>query len=165
MSLLPWIGAVDDAEGSWFEFWILTLIIMSLFGSWEFLFWIWVFYVEFERAKIGSKRLSLSQVQLWIGSEDFPVGAKNPHVLIALNWDCWWHWRFLIRDWDLDSDFIKFVWVLGIFVLNLGFFMLSLKVQRTLMPLFTLIWALDDAGGSILEFGILTWISVSLLGS
>ena len=96
MSLLPWIGAVDDVGGSWLEFGTLTLILLSLFGSLESSFQIWVFYIEFE-------------------------GAKNPHVPIALNWGCWWYWRFLIGVLDLDLYFSKLVWVLGILFLNFGF--------------------------------------------
>ena len=48
-------------------------------------------------------------------------GAKNSHVTIALNWGFGWRWMFLIGVWDLDLDFSKLVWVLGIFVPNLGF--------------------------------------------
>ena len=47
-------------------------------------------------------------------------GAKNPHVRIALNWGCGSRWTFQIGGLDLDLDFIKFVWILGIFVPNLG---------------------------------------------
>ena len=71
------------------EFWILTQILVRFYGSWESLLRIRVFYVEFK-------------------------GAKNSHVLIALNWG----WRFLIGVWEFDFDFSKFVWVLGIFVSN-----------------------------------------------
>ena len=75
-----------------------------------------------------------SWLQIWVfyvECED----AKNSHVLIALNW-------------DLGMDFNKFVWVPGIFVTNSGLFVLSLKVQRTLMSLLPCIGAVDDAGGS-----------------
>ena len=96
MSILPWIGAIDDTGGSWLEFWILNGILVRFFGSWESLLRIWVFYVEFK-------------------------GAKNPHVLIALNWGCGWNLRFLIEVLDIDLDFSKLVWILGIFVPNFEF--------------------------------------------
>ena len=145
-------------------------------------------------------------------------GAKNPHVLLALNWDCQWHWRFLIGVWDHDLDFLKFAWVLEIYGSNLGFLcwvwrckgpscpyclelglwmmlevpdwifgswvgfyqiclgprnpcyklgfsLSSLKVQGILMSLLPWIGAVDEAGGSWLEFWILSWIFVTLFGS
>ena len=134
LSLLPWIGALDDAGGSWLEFGILTWILLSLFGSYNSLFWIWVIYIDYE-------------------------GAKNPHVCIALNWGCQWPWRFLIRVWDLDLDLIKFV------CSKFGFTLLSLKVQRTITSLLPWIGAVNDTGGSWLEFGILNLILLSLFWS
>ena len=75
---------------------IWDIVLVSLFESYEYLFQSRVFYFEGESEKI-------------------------PHIFFDLNLSCRKCRRFLIRVWDLDLDFRKFVWVLGLFVPNLGF--------------------------------------------
>ena len=55
--------------------------------------------------------------EFWVFYLEFN-GAKNPQVLIALNWGHGGWLRILIGVLDLDLNMNKFVWVLGIFFPN-----------------------------------------------
>ena len=81
-------------------------------------------------------------------------GAKNIHVLQDLIWGFGGDLRFLagVLYADINLNIITGLW----------FFNMILKVQRTSMSFKSSFWALGDAGGSLLGFGILILIWMSL---
>ena len=83
ISFKSWLGALQDAGGSWLEFGILILVLI----------WILVFY---------SPRFKI--LDIW--------RCKELVCPFSPDWGSWGHWRFLTKVWhlNLSVDMVTDLW-------------------------------------------------------
>ena len=133
-SFESWFGALVGAWGSWLEFGLLILI-----SIWLQVFDIPIFWILDPHLILKVQRKSMS-FKSWFGAS---VGARcfwlGFSILISI-------WR-----WSLVFDTPRFL-ILALY--------LDFEVPRTSISFNSRFWALKDAGGSWLGFGILisNWI-------
>ena len=138
MSFKSGYGTLENAEGSWLEFVILTLI--------------WIGSLVFDTPKFKILGLYL----------DFE-SAKTTHVLQVSIWGFGGCWSFLTGVWHLDHDLDMITGLWYTHDPSFGSLSRFWKCKGYPCHFESLFGTLEDAGGSWLGYGILILILILLL--